>query len=81
MIGKKLVKGHVVKMSPGYHTNNPYYVEITDIGEDFIETSIPNEHKLLIRKGTVEWDYHIKRMTIVGTVLSHGHLLINQELK
>lgn len=73
-------KGMVVQMSPGYHTNNSYYVEIVDVGMRSITTSIPDHHQVDIIINSDTWNYHVGRMTIVGTKSTHGHLLYNQKL-
>ena len=61
------------------HVTNPYYVVITKVSKMFIETSIPEHYYRKIEKG-INWDYHIPRMTFVGTKKTHGHLLYNQKL-
>lgn len=77
--------GLIIKMAPGYHTKNPYYAEITFFngeaknGELIMITSIPGEHSLSMIVGS-NWEYHNKRITIIGPKSSHSHLLYNQKL-
>lgn len=59
------------------HVKVPYFVEIVDVGDDYITTSIPGKHELKIDKGN--WDYQTSRMTYVGTKEQYGQLLYNQE--
>ena len=75
---KKLSVGDIVKMKPGYHTSKPYYVEILSVSIGYIKTNIPGEHSLEIHGSN--FDYHTKRMTLVGSKSEHGHLIINQKL-
>lgn len=63
--------GKVYKMIAGYHTDEPYYVFIEDAGKDFIQTSIPNKHSLMIKYPSHEWKYHIQRMTCIGQIDNH----------
>lgn len=85
LYGEKDYKaGQVLKMAPGYHTKKPYYVVVryfwpgqVKSGELKMITSIPNLHECRMTKGS-NWEYHKKRMSIVGTVETHGHLLQNQ---
>lgn len=82
MFGNKFSVGMVIKMEPGYHTKNPYYVEVieADLFKNRIVTSIPGEHELEISEANGNWEYHIKRMSAVGTTRTHSHLLHNQPL-
>ena len=52
--------GQIYKMSLASrsHAIKHYYVEIIEVGEDFIVTNIPKMHSLKIFKGN-NWDYHI----------------------
>lgn len=61
--------GQVYKMTVASrsHVKKPYYVQIVMVGEDFIKTSIPGEHSLIISKDN-NWDYHIPRMRYVGNL-------------
>lgn len=72
--------GGIYRMHPANrsHVRTPYYVEVIEIGNDFIITNIPGKHSLRIVKGS-NWDYHIPRMEFIGTQETHGHLLLNQE--
>jgi len=78
--------GQVIQMSKGYHTKNPYYVEIVYYnenarnGETIMETSIPMRHKLRMVVGN-NWEYHRKRMTIIGDKSEFEHLLYRQRLQ
>lgn len=58
----------VYKMDAGYHTKKPYYILIEDIGEDFIQTTIPDKHSFKIMQSSYEWKYHIPRMMYMGTI-------------
>lgn len=72
--------GHLYEMSSGYHTIRPYYVQVIEIGEDYIITDIPDHHSLKIKIGE-NWDYHIERFTYIGKLNnSNHHLLMNQNL-
>ena len=75
----KLYIGAIVKMKPGYHTTKPYYVEVLSVASGYVKTSIPGEHELEIVGSN--YDYHIKRMTLVGDKSKYGHLLKNQKLE
>lgn len=77
--------GQIIKMSPGYYTKNPYYVEVVYYnptakeGQVKMTTNIPGHHKLDMRIGN-NWEYHYRRMTIVGDKSKHEHQLRNQDL-
>lgn len=72
--------GQIYKFSNGYHTKTDYYAEVTDVDcfEQFFITSIPGYHSLIISRGN-NWDYHRKRMELVGNKLEFGHLILNQK--
>lgn len=70
--------GYVYKMSKGYHIKHPYYVEVIEIGKDFIITSIPELRTLKIKEGE-NWDYHVDRFQLIGNKKEHGKLLYNQK--
>lgn len=79
-------EGLVIKMCPGYHTTKPYYVEVLfyDIkakvnGGIRMVTSIPGEHECKMTIGS-NWEYHYRRMSIMGDKSKFGHLLLNQKL-
>lgn len=76
--------GQIFKMNVAArsHVNHPYYVEIIEVGENYIVTNIPGEHSLKITKeGTnPNWSYHIPRMVYVGDKKDYGHLIRGQEL-
>lgn len=90
---KKLLKvkdnsfkvGQIYKMNPTKHShvNKPYFVEVIEVGTDYIVTNIPFEHTLKITKEGVlpNWDYHISRMEYAGEKGTHYHLLLNQKLR
>lgn len=71
--------GHLYQMSPGYHTRKPYYVQVIEIGEDYIVTDIPERHSTKIKMGE-NWDYHIRRFTHIDKLdCFNSHLLLNQD--
>jgi hypothetical protein len=74
-------KGEVYRMAVASrsHVKKPYYVIINDTGRGFIETYIPGQHSLKIQHG-VNWDYHIRRMTFVGSDHLSRALALNQSL-
>ena len=74
--------GMIVKMEPGYYIKNPYYVLIKSVTKTGITTTIPGEHELELDKykDRTTWDHQISRMTIIGTEVTHGHLLFSQKL-
>lgn len=77
--------GQVLQMTPGYHTTKPYYVEVVFYnaeakdGEVKMITRIPGEHSLDMKVGS-NWEYHYKRMKIIGSKKQFKHLLHNQKL-
>ncbi len=75
--------GEIYKMNVASrsHVCAPYYVEIIEIGKDFIVTNIPSQHSLKISKQDGNWDYRIPRMEYVSKKNTHGHLLLNQNIK
>jgi len=79
-LNSKIVHGCIVKMAPGYHTKKPYYVEILRASKDEVITNIPGHHKLSITRNGGAWEYHLKRMTYIGSKVDHGKLLSNQKL-
>lgn len=80
-------KGQVIKMAvgPRSHVTKPYYVQVMFYNpkakflDTIMITDIPGQHRLDMFVGK-NWEYHKPRMTIVGTVETHGHLLHNQPL-
>lgn len=74
--------GQIYKMSPTTisHVKKPYYVEVIEVGSDFIITNIPggNSTKISILNGN--WQYQTDRMSFIGDKESFGHLLTNQKL-
>lgn len=74
--------GQIYQMAPTEysHVKKPYYVLIKRVGANYIKTSIPDEHDLVIEKNTFEWGYHTDRMTLIGTFETHAHLLYHQPL-
>lgn len=77
----KFKVGQIYKMHVAHasHVLNPYYVEIVEVGPDYIVTNIPDKHSLRITKHS-NWDYHIPRMVYMGMKATHGHLLLNQNI-
>lgn len=75
----KFKVGQIYKMAVAHasHVKSPYYVEIIEVGPDYIVTNIPGEHSLKIQEGQ-NWDYHIPRMTLMGMKGKFEHLIINQ---
>ena len=80
-------EGQILRMEPGYYTRKPYYVEVLYFDNDAHKegsvkmiTSIPGHHKCQMRIGC-GWEYHHKRMTIIGYKSEFGYLLKNQSLK
>lgn len=75
----------IYKMNPGTrsHVKVPYYVEVIEIGSNFIKTNIPKEHSLVItqdnRRWYANWDYHIGRFEYVGNSADNRKLLFNQK--
>ncbi len=79
-------KGQVIKMDVAErsHVTTPYYVEIiyfdekaSKEGDLIMITSIPGQHECKMILGN-NWDYHQKRMTIIGDKSKYGFLLYNQ---
>ena len=72
--------GQIYKMNVASrsHTKHPYYVEIVDVGKDYIETSIPGYHSLKIARDS-NWDYHIPRMQYIGNNHDATQLIYNQK--
>lgn len=81
----EIKNGLVIKMAPGYHTRKPYYVEVLFFypeakeGQLKMITGIPGQHRLSMVVGS-NWEYHHKRMEIIGMKSEFGHLLHNQSL-
>lgn len=69
-----------MKVASRSHVKKPYYVQIIEVGDDFIKTNIPNKHSLKICKGNGNWEYQTERMEKVGTIKTHLNLLFNQDL-
>lgn len=68
--------GQIIKMAPGWYTENEYYIEVVFVAENFIVTNIPKHsaHVFDYRDlGT--WEVQTKRMTIMGDKSDFGHLL------
>lgn len=78
--------GQIIEMSPGYHTIEPYYVLIkfynseAKAGDVKMITTIPGEHDCKMVVGS-NWEYHYKRMKIIGDKKTYGYLLNNQKLQ
>lgn len=80
-------KGDIIKMAVASrsHVIAPYYVLILEYnanakdGEIKMITEIPGKHSLQMVVGS-NWEYHYPRMTKVGTLQTHAHLLLNQDL-
>lgn len=72
--------GEIYKMSVASrsHVKSPYYVEITEVGNDYIKTNIPGNHSTKIKIGE-NWDYHILRMRFVGSDSLSKKLIYNQK--
>lgn len=74
--------GQIYEFTNGYHTKTPYYAEVIDVGhngvEDYFKTSIPGYHELEIVKSN-NFDYHSKRMRLMGNKTEFGHLLLSQK--
>ena len=77
---KDFKEGQIYKMKVASrsHVIEPYYVEIIEVGKDFITTNIPDAHSLKIDEKN--WDYHIPRMEFIGDKKEFGHLIYNQKL-
>ena len=75
----KFKVGQIYKMNPASRSQvkQPYYVEIIEVGEDYIITNIPERHSLKISYGN-NWDYHYPRFEYVGMKDVMGYLLWNQ---
>ena len=67
------------------HVRSPYYVIIKSVGKDFIETEIPGHNSLKITgddgrgPSLGNWDYHIPRMSLIGSGPGVEKLLYNQK--
>ncbi len=62
------------------HVKNPYYVIISNVGVDFIETDIPNHHSLKINYPSPEWEYHIPRMILMSNSYENMQLIHKQKI-
>lgn len=60
------------------HVKKPYYVIIEDVGDDFIQTHVPDGHSLKINHNSYEWGYHIPRMRFIGDDEESRKLIYNQ---
>lgn len=47
------------------HVTEPYNVIINDVGDNFIETYVPDKHLLRIEYPSLQWDYQTARMTFI----------------
>lgn len=76
---KNFSVGEVYEMFPASrsHVTTSYYIEIIEVGSDYIITSIPEYHSLKISYSN-NWDYQIPRMKYIGTGIEFRHLLFNQ---
>lgn len=81
--------GTVVKMLPTErsHEKEPYYAMVTFYDSNAVMegqvrciTTIPSKRQLIMYIGN-NWEYHSRRMEIVGTVEKYGHLLYNQSFQ
>lgn len=68
----------IYKIVPGERSyeRKSYYVEVIEIGNDFIVTNIPDKHSLIIQGPN--WEYQTNRMTYIG---KNRDFLFNQEFK
>ncbi len=67
-----------MKVAKESHVKRPYYVIVSEVGDDHITTKIPFEHSLKITKG-LSWDYHIPRMKLMGSGIKERRLLYFQK--
>lgn len=60
-------KGEVYRMAVASrsHVTEPYNVIINDVGDNFIETYVPDKHLLRIEYPSLQWDYQTARMTFI----------------
>lgn len=58
---------------------SPYYVEIIDVGVDYITTDLPKSACFRCYDKTHEWFYHITRMKLVGSDEESRKLLLSQK--
>lgn len=74
--------GQIYKMSPTHRSKvkKSYYIEIIDVGLDYIITNIPLRSSLKICHENGNWIYQTERMSYIGDKESFGHLLYNQRL-
>lgn len=81
MNANDFILGGIYKMKVGSrsHVKVPYYVEVVDIGGDYITTNIPKHHSLTISRKNGNWEYQTERMQYVGNSDKHRALLFNQE--
>lgn len=72
--------GQIYEFHNGYHTKNKYYAEVikVDFHGNYFITSIPDYHQTIISR-TNNFEYHRKRMVLVGNKSLFGHLLLNQK--
>ena len=72
--------GEVYKMDVARrsHVKHPYYVIIDAVDDYFIVTKIPEKDCLQIKYSSPEWDYHIPRMTLIGSDSNAKKLIHNQ---
>lgn len=84
-----LEPGTVVKMLPTErsHEKEPYYAMVTFYDSNAVMkgqlrciTTVPNKHEVYMRVGN-NWEYHSKRMEIIGPKHECGHLLHNQNFQ
>lgn len=72
--------GQVYKMDVAdrSHISKPYYVQIIEVEDSYIKTWIPNKHDLVISYPGEQWDYHVPRMTLIGSGKEDQELVYGQ---
>jgi len=80
-------KGDILKMDVASrsHVKDPYYVEVlysnttAERGEITLIVGIPGYNYFAMPVAEWAFEYHLPRMTKVGTTLTHRELLYNQD--
>lgn len=84
----KVGQVYKINVASRSHVTQPYYVEILEVNNSFIDkinssyyivTGIPSGHTLKITPDN-NWDYHIPRMTYMGTKEQCKYLINNQNV-
>lgn len=83
-----LFEGAIIKMLPTIWSKvtEPYYVQVLFYdpnaapGEVILKTDLPGEHSLEMIVGS-NWEYHKRRMKVIGHPTIHRYLLKNQSLR